>query len=64
MLLEQSFHNAQNKKFKSIPFPAMLSIFVVEQKKQSEEGYNTNDMMLFNKGSKRTNILIQWHHVL
>jgi hypothetical protein len=36
----------------------MLSIFVVEQKKQSEEGYNTNDLMLFNKGSKRTNILI------
>jgi hypothetical protein len=64
MLLEQSFHNAQNKKFRSIPLPVMLSIFVVEQKKQSEEGYNRNDLMLFNKGSKRTNILIQWHHVL
>lgn len=77
MLLEQSFHNAQNKKFRSILLPAMLSVFV-EQKKQklmtksfdmalslfSEEGYNTNDLMLFNKGSIRTNILIQWHHIL
>jgi hypothetical protein len=49
MLLEQSFHNAQNKKFRSIPLPTMLSIFVVEQKKQSEEGYNTNDLMFLTK---------------
>ena len=52
MLLEQSFHNAQNKKFRSIPLPAMLRIFVVEQKKQSEEGYNTNDLMFLTKVAK------------
>ena len=52
MLLDQSFHNAQNKKFRSIPLPAMLSIFVIEQKKQSEEGHNTNDLMFLTKVAK------------
>jgi len=52
MLLEQSFHNAQNKKFRSIPLPAMWSIFVEEQKKKSEEGYNTNDLMFLTKVAK------------
>jgi hypothetical protein len=68
MLLEQTFCNAQNKKFRNIllPAPAMLSILVVEQNKQSEVGYIKNDMMLFINGSKRINILIYWHqcHVL
>lgn len=63
MLLEQTFHNAQNNKFRNIllPVPAMLGILVVEQNKQSEVGYIKNDMMLFINGRKRINILIYWH---